>query len=210
MAEAEDTIKEVCPLEDIKQGEEWIKMNERQQGDFGKVVITLNRECREWPQGATDAEIRQLIEDNSRHGDVVLYTEESVKLGTPETLKEQQQWHILQHFHSGVIKHQQQEQEKKQQYWQQQEQQHQHQQHRQQQQQQQQKQQQPHQFEDEGSTSHTMERPLVSQEGREETSTCVESQKNIQPTDIGHNQQANPYMDPGEEEEAAMILHRLQ
>ena len=49
------------------------------QKRFTKVVSTLGRDCREWPEGATNAEIVTLVEEHSRPGVVVIFTDGSVK-----------------------------------------------------------------------------------------------------------------------------------
>ena len=49
---------------------------------FTTVVAELGRECREWREGRTNAAIEALIDDNRRDGDVVIFTDGSVKRGT--------------------------------------------------------------------------------------------------------------------------------
>ena len=80
MAQAEDTIRQVCILENIRRGDEWVRVS-AEQSDLCKVIITLSRECREWPAGATEVEIQQLIQEKARPGDVVIYTDGSVLRG---------------------------------------------------------------------------------------------------------------------------------
>ena len=80
MAQGEDTIKQVCTLENIKRGEEWVKAP-AEQSDLCRVIITLSRQCRNWPAGAVEVEIQQLIQDNARPGDVIIYTDGSVSRG---------------------------------------------------------------------------------------------------------------------------------
>ena len=46
-----------------------------------KVVPTLYKECREWPTGATNAEILTLVDEHSRPGVVVVFTDGSVLRG---------------------------------------------------------------------------------------------------------------------------------
>ena len=41
----------------------------------------LGRDCREWPAGATNAEILTLVEEHSRPGTVVVFTDASVRRG---------------------------------------------------------------------------------------------------------------------------------
>ena len=80
MAQAEDTIRQVCTLESIKRGEEWVRVPAG-NSDLCRVIITLGRECREWPAGATEVEIQQLIQDNAHPNDVIIYTDGSVSRG---------------------------------------------------------------------------------------------------------------------------------
>ena len=51
------------------------------RGDYTTVKATLGRECREWPLGATNAEVETLIEEHSEHGDAVIFTDGSVNRG---------------------------------------------------------------------------------------------------------------------------------
>ena len=70
----------MCILENIRRGDEWVRVP-TEQSDLCKVIITLSRECREWPAGATEVEIQQLIQDNACPGDVTIYTHGSVLRG---------------------------------------------------------------------------------------------------------------------------------
>ena len=51
------------------------------QKRFTTVVSTLGRDCREWPAGATNAEILTLVEEYSEPGTVVVFTDGSVRRG---------------------------------------------------------------------------------------------------------------------------------
>ena len=42
----------------------------------------MGRQCREWPEGAVNAEVESLIEEESRPGDAVIFTDGSVLRGT--------------------------------------------------------------------------------------------------------------------------------
>ena len=42
----------------------------------------MRRQCREWPEGAVNAEVESLIEEESRPGDAVIFTDRSVVRGT--------------------------------------------------------------------------------------------------------------------------------
>ena len=48
---------------------------------YTKVIATLGRECREWPEGATDRQIQSLIEENCRPDETIIYTDGSVLRG---------------------------------------------------------------------------------------------------------------------------------
>ena len=45
------------------------------------MIATLGRECREWPEGATHAEIQALIEENCGDDEIVFFTDGSVQRG---------------------------------------------------------------------------------------------------------------------------------
>ncbi|MCG8429914.1 MAG: RNAse HI domain-containing protein [Candidatus Omnitrophica bacterium] len=79
MAAAEDTLSLVCDVDDIVRGEEWVQLEDHE--DRNTVIITLGRECREWQAGVADTEVRQLIDDNSKPRDPILYTDGSVTRG---------------------------------------------------------------------------------------------------------------------------------
>ena len=80
MAEAEDSLKKVCNLEEIKTGKEWVEL-EMEGRKLTKVIITMGREQREVADVVTEQEIQALINDNSRLGDLVVYTDGSVQRG---------------------------------------------------------------------------------------------------------------------------------
>ena len=79
MTQAQGTVSQCCPIKDIRRGRNWVSAFDR--GQFTTVVATLNRECREWPANAADAEIRATIEEVSQPGDVIIYTDGSVQRG---------------------------------------------------------------------------------------------------------------------------------
>ena len=81
MTEATGTIEKYCQVEDVRRGEAWSSV-EDPTGSFTNVVATLGRECREWPEGAANAEIETLIEERCGPGDVVIFTDGSVQRGT--------------------------------------------------------------------------------------------------------------------------------
>ena len=63
-------------------GEAWVAVANESRDSFTKVVATLGRECREWPEGATQSEIRALIEEHCRDDEMIIYTDGSVQRGT--------------------------------------------------------------------------------------------------------------------------------
>ena len=81
MTEAASTVEKCCRVEDVRRGEAWSSV-EDPTGSFTNVVATLGRECREWPEGAANAEIETLIEERCGPGDVVIFTDGSVQRGT--------------------------------------------------------------------------------------------------------------------------------
>ena len=80
MTEAAKTISESCQVDDIRRGQDWIEVTD-EQCRYTTVEATLGRECREWPEGATNAEVETLIEENSKSGDVIIFTDGSVQRG---------------------------------------------------------------------------------------------------------------------------------
>ena len=77
MAQAEISISQVCDLETINRGREWVEVPE-DRTEWHKVIVTLGRECREWAAGRAEFEVQQLIQSNSHQGDIVIYTDGSV------------------------------------------------------------------------------------------------------------------------------------
>ena len=80
MTQAANTISQCCDVDAIRRGKVWFQGHDP-QGRYTKVVSTLGRECREWPTGATNAEILTLVEEHSRPGVVVVFTDGSVLRG---------------------------------------------------------------------------------------------------------------------------------
>ena len=77
MAQAELSIRQVCDLGSINREREWSEVPEDMM-DWHNVLITLGRECREWAAGRTEFEVQELIQSNTHHGDIVIYTDGSV------------------------------------------------------------------------------------------------------------------------------------
>jgi ribonuclease HI len=80
MTQAANTISQCCDVDAIRRGKVWFPVHDP-QGRYTKVVSTLGRECREWPTGATNAEILTLVDEHSRPGVVVVFTDGSVLRG---------------------------------------------------------------------------------------------------------------------------------
>ena len=83
MTQAVQTIEEcILSVEAIRKGKTWIQMAEGVPRDrYTQVIATLGRECREWPEGATHAEIQALIEENCEEDEIIFYTDGSVQRG---------------------------------------------------------------------------------------------------------------------------------
>ena len=63
------------------------------QRKFTKVVVSmLGRQCREWPTGATNVEILTLVEEHSRPGVVVVFTDGSVLSLVGISVPESTEW----------------------------------------------------------------------------------------------------------------------
>ena len=80
MTQATNTINKCCQVQDIRKGKDWVEVDDV-AGEYTTVTATLGRECRDWPLGATNAEIETLIEEYSEHGDAVIFTDGSVNRG---------------------------------------------------------------------------------------------------------------------------------
>ena len=80
MAEAEESLKQVCDIDEIYVGKEWVELSHKDTS-LTKVLITMGRERRECATSINDMDIRQLIEENSDPSDPIIYTDGSVKRG---------------------------------------------------------------------------------------------------------------------------------
>ena len=80
MAQAEQTIRNITDIENIGSGETWLHVPAN-VSQMHRIIVTLGRECKDWPHGSTELEIQQLIQDNSQPEDLVLYTNGSVVRG---------------------------------------------------------------------------------------------------------------------------------
>ena len=82
MAEAEQSIQQICQLTDLKSTKEWEEHPAALKHLYRiKKPDNLGRHCREWPTGQTNAEIQAIIEQNSNPQDVIIYTDGSVAPG---------------------------------------------------------------------------------------------------------------------------------
>ena len=80
MTQATNTIQPCCEVEEIRKGEAWVYIDDDAQKYTG-VQATLGRECREWPEGAANAEVESIIEENSKPRDTIVFTDGSVQRG---------------------------------------------------------------------------------------------------------------------------------
>ena len=64
-------------MDDIRRGKECLDVHDPQKR-FTTVVSTLGRHYREWPEGTTNAEILTVLEEYSRPGTAVVFTNRSV------------------------------------------------------------------------------------------------------------------------------------
>ena len=79
MGQAEDSIKLVCELAELKQEKEWVELPSQLQ-HFCQTHISphLGRQCQEWTAGKTEAEIRTILEQITKDSDILVYTDGSV------------------------------------------------------------------------------------------------------------------------------------
>ena len=79
MGQAEESILQICQLTELKKSKEWEKYPNRFRHLYETLLPeNLGRQCREWPAGKTDSEIRILIQENSKPQDLIVYTDGSV------------------------------------------------------------------------------------------------------------------------------------
>ena len=58
-------------MEAIRKGETWVRVAEGARDRYTQVIATLIRECLEWPDGATRAEIKALIEKSCGEDEII-------------------------------------------------------------------------------------------------------------------------------------------
>ena len=79
MAQAEESIKLVCELPELKKEKEWIECpQEIQHLCHTFIPDNLGRHCREWTARSADAEVNILLEEITKTGDLRVYTDGSV------------------------------------------------------------------------------------------------------------------------------------
>ena len=79
MGQAEDSIKLVCELAELKQEKEWIEFPPQlKQCCQTHIPQHLGRQCQEWAAGKTEAEIRTILDQTTKETDILVYTDGSV------------------------------------------------------------------------------------------------------------------------------------
>ena len=78
MAEAENTLREICQLENINSGQEWKEVPPDRR-KLTTVIVTMGREQRETADVITDNAIRELIDEHTKPTDPIIFTDGSVK-----------------------------------------------------------------------------------------------------------------------------------
>ena len=79
MGRAEDSILQVFQLTELEQIKEWERYPNRQRR-LSETFLPENllMDCRKWPAGKTESEIKLLIQENSKPQDLIVYTDGSV------------------------------------------------------------------------------------------------------------------------------------
>lgn len=78
MAEAEDSLRKICVLENLPLGEEWEQVAGEYR-DLTKVKISMGRDRRNVAASINESDINEIVDKNSKAGDPVIYTDGSVK-----------------------------------------------------------------------------------------------------------------------------------
>ena len=77
--QAEDSIKLVWELAELKQEKEWVELPTKfQHCCQTHIPPHLGRQCQEWTAGKTEAEIRTILEQTTKETDILVYTDGSV------------------------------------------------------------------------------------------------------------------------------------
>ena len=76
-----NTATASVPVSELNQNKEWEKYPNRFRHLYEKLLPeNLRRHCREWPTGKADSEIKQLIQENSKPQDLIVYSDGSVEV----------------------------------------------------------------------------------------------------------------------------------
>ena len=81
MTQATQTLEQCCDLNDIRRGDDWLEVNDDMHQFTSTVIATMGRECREKAAVANNSEISAIIDENTRRGDPVIFTDGSVRRG---------------------------------------------------------------------------------------------------------------------------------
>ena len=81
MAQAEESIRTVCDLDDITEGREWLDIALEVRQDLTKVIIDVKKSDMTEVAGRAETEVRQIIDQNSKPSDPIIYTDGSVTRG---------------------------------------------------------------------------------------------------------------------------------
>ena len=61
-------------------GEEWMQMRQ-EEIEWTWVVISVGKECQNWPNGVAETEIQDIVAAHSKPQDIVMYMDGSVLRG---------------------------------------------------------------------------------------------------------------------------------
>lgn len=74
MTQAEAPIRNICPTDAIGHDEERVTVLTNRTALL-RVIVTLDRGCQEWLAGETASSVQHVINDISRAGDIIIYTD---------------------------------------------------------------------------------------------------------------------------------------
>jgi hypothetical protein len=77
MGLTEDIILQVCSIDEIYTGEEWLVLSAKCDASISGC-IKLSRNCRQQSPVAVEVEVQVSIFENSPEADAVIYTDDSV------------------------------------------------------------------------------------------------------------------------------------
>ena len=82
MGQAEDSIRQMCELKDLKTTKEWQACpTDVKHLTQINIAEQLGRHCRDWAAGRTEAEVRAILEQITKRTDFIVYTDGSVTKG---------------------------------------------------------------------------------------------------------------------------------